>query len=112
MRGVGNCPPLRGNIMPTYEYECGGGHRFEQRHSMDDRHNASCPMCKQPVRLLISLSDYRIAEPITIYQDLGGGRGYKEIGWQADSGVSPKQGEPYKTAKEVEREEYAGVKEV
>ena len=98
--------------MPLYEYECEGGHRFEERHSIEDRHNASCPMCRQPVRLLISLSDYRLAEPITVLQDLGGGKGYQVLGWKADSGISPKPGQPYKTAKHIEREEYGGIMEV
>lgn len=98
--------------MPLYEYECEGGHRFEEWHRIDDRYNATCSMCKKPVRLRISRSDFRFAEPLTILQDLGRGKGYQKIGWKADSGISPKQGQPYKTAKEVEREEYGGVKEV
>lgn len=97
--------------MPLYEYECECGHRFEEFHGMDDRNNVVCS-CGKPTRLRISLSDLRFAEPLTILQDLGGGRGYKVIGWKADSGISPKLGQPYKTAKEVEREEYQGIKEV
>ena len=40
--------------MPLYEYECEGGHRFEELHSIADRHNAICPMCDKPVKLRIS----------------------------------------------------------
>lgn len=98
--------------MPLYEYECEAGHRFEEFHSIEDRHNALCPMCKKPARLMISRSSFRFAEPLTILQDLGRGKGYQKVGWQADSGISPKPGQPYKTAKEVDREEYGGIKEV
>lgn len=98
--------------MPIYEYKCEGGHRFEERHRMDDRHNASCPMCEQPAGLRVSRSDFRFAVPLTTYQELPGGRGYEEIGWNPDSGISPKPGQPYKTAKEVEKEEYGGIKEI
>lgn len=41
--------------MPLYEYECEGGHRFEELHSIEDRHNAVCPMCKKPVHLKMSV---------------------------------------------------------
>lgn len=91
--------------MPTYEYECEGGHRFEARRSIAERHNASCPQCKQPVRLLISHSDSRVAVPLTVVQDLGGGRGYQVLSHTPDMGVTRKAGVPYKTAKEVQREQ-------
>lgn len=60
----------------------------------------------------MSLSDFRFAEPLTVYQDLGGSgdghRGYQEIGYKPDSGPSPKPGQPYKTAKQVAKEEEHG----
>jgi len=95
--------------MPFYDYECEGGHRFEQRREMDNRHDASCPVCEKPARLKVSLSSFRFAEPITVLQDLGNApdgshKGYETLDWKADSGISPKPGQPYKTAKEVERE--------
>lgn len=40
--------------MPLYDYECEGGHRFEELHSIADRHNAVCPDCKKPVQLKMS----------------------------------------------------------
>lgn len=53
--------------MPFYEYECSRcGHRFEQRNTMDSRHSALCPRCNSSVQLLISLSDFRFAVPITL----------------------------------------------
>lgn len=79
---------------------------------MDDRHNAICPVCKESAKLRISHSDFRSAEPIIFYQELPDGKGYQRLGWKPDSGISPKPGQPYKTAKEVEKEEYGGIKEV
>ena len=40
--------------MPLYEYECEGGHEFEQLNSIDNRRNAYCPMCKRDVHLKVS----------------------------------------------------------
>lgn len=102
--------------MALYEYECNCGHKFDEFHSIDSRHGAICPRCGKPARLRISHSDFRFAEPITIYQDLGGRgdrhRGYQEVGWKPDSGVSPKPGQPYKTPKEIAKEEHGGIMEV
>ena len=53
--------------MPLYEYECEGGHRFEELHSMEDRHNAVCPICRKPVKLGMSSSTFRLAEPFSVY---------------------------------------------
>ena len=52
--------------MPLYEYECGSGHRFEEWHRIEDRHNVTCPLCSQPARLRISLSSFRMEEMATI----------------------------------------------
>lgn len=71
---------------------------------MSDRYNASCPECGKTGRLMISASNFRMAVPLTVVQDLGGGRGYQVLDKKADMGVTRKAGEPYKTAKEVERE--------
>lgn len=98
--------------MPLYEYECGSGHQFEEYHTMDNRHDAFCPVCDGPARLRISRPSIRSAEPITLLQELPGGRGYQVLDWKADSGISPKPGQPYKTAKEVQREEHGGIKEI
>lgn len=40
--------------MPLYEYECEGGHRFEEFHSIADRNNVVCPDCEEPVHIKIS----------------------------------------------------------
>lgn len=73
------------------------------------KHTANCPDCGMLAERRFSCT-FRSAEPITLYQDLGrdkGGnhRGYQVQGWKADSGISPKRSKPYKTAKEVVREE-------
>ena len=91
--------------MPIYTYECLEHGRFEVRQPMFGERRADCSECDKPAEFRISPCDYRSAEPITILQDLGRGRGYQVLGWKADSGISPKQGQPYKTAKEVQREE-------
>ena len=98
--------------MPFYEYECDGGHRFEQRHSMADRHNVSCPECGKPAQLMMSISSTRIAVPLTVVQDLGRGRGYQVLDHKTDMGVTRKAGVPYKTGKEVQHEEEDSRNEV
>lgn len=39
--------------MPTYEYECSKGHRFEKFQSMKDNPIKVCPECKSKTRRLI-----------------------------------------------------------
>lgn len=90
--------------MLFYEYSCQEHGRFTIRQSMFDEHTANCPNCGKLADRRFSCN-FRSAEPITILQDLGGGKGYQVLDWKADSGISPKQGQPYKTAKEVSREE-------
>lgn len=95
--------------MPFYEYECPKHGRFTVKQPMSDVGRATCSECGKTAEPRISLSSFRFAEPITLYQDLGrdangSHRGYQVQGWKADSGVSPKSGQPYKTADEVARE--------
>lgn len=40
--------------MPLYEYECDGGHKFEEIRSIEDRYNAVCPECKKLAHLKMS----------------------------------------------------------
>ncbi len=98
--------------MPRYDYKCKCGHKFEEYHRIDDRHNAFCPVCKIPANLVVSPVNFRFAEPITLYQELSGGRGFQEIGWKADSGISPRPGRPYKTQHDIEMEEAGAITEV
>ncbi len=60
--------------MPIYEYEvavdggckaCGG--RFELRRPVDRPNLTACPVCKKPVRRIVSLSSTpRIAKPLSV----------------------------------------------
>jgi len=40
--------------MPTYEYECPAGHRFEKFQKMVDKPRAKCPTCGKPATRKIS----------------------------------------------------------
>ena len=40
--------------MPTYEYECPSGHRFEKFQKMTDKPRAKCPTCGQTATRKIS----------------------------------------------------------
>lgn len=40
--------------MPTYDYECPKGHRFEVIQRMSDKPTATCPKCKARARRQIS----------------------------------------------------------
>jgi putative FmdB family regulatory protein len=40
--------------MPTYEYECPEGHRFEKFQKMSDKPRAKCPVCGKPAVRKIS----------------------------------------------------------
>lgn len=111
MRGVGNHSP-HGGIMPLYEYECLEHGKFSTFQPMFGERKATCPKCGKPAEARISACNCRFAEPVTFLQELPKGRGYKKLGWKADSGISPKPGQPFKTAKEVDREEYGGIKEI
>jgi putative FmdB family regulatory protein len=40
--------------MPTYEYECPEGHRFEKFQKMSEKPRAKCPVCGKPAVRKIS----------------------------------------------------------
>jgi putative FmdB family regulatory protein len=40
--------------MPTYEYQCPEGHKFELLQKMSDRPRAKCPICGRPATRQIS----------------------------------------------------------
>lgn len=40
--------------MPTYDYECPRGHRFERFHSITAKPIAACPRCKRKAKRLLS----------------------------------------------------------
>ena len=57
--------------MPLYRYECEGGHRFEMLRTIRNRHNVSCPDCKQLTHLIVSPFRVRTAEPVPVYSGDG-----------------------------------------
>ena len=92
--------------MPFYEFECLEHGRFTVRQPMFAEHTANCPNCGMLAERRFSFN-FRFAEPITLYQDLGrdskgNHKGYQVQGWKADSGISHKPGEPYNTSREVQ----------
>jgi putative FmdB family regulatory protein len=40
--------------MPTYEYQCPDGHRFEKFQKMSEKPHAKCPVCGKPATRKIS----------------------------------------------------------
>jgi putative FmdB family regulatory protein len=40
--------------MPTYEYECAAGHRYEKREGFDAPATQKCPKCRRVARRVIS----------------------------------------------------------
>lgn len=51
--------------MPLYEYECSGGHRFEEFKHMGNRYDVLCPVCQRPAKIKPSLSSFRMDIPVT-----------------------------------------------
>lgn len=95
--------------MPFYEYNCQKHGRFTVSQSMFEKHEASCPECGKSAERRFSMPSIRFADPITVLQDLGKNpdgshKGYQTLDWKADSGISPKPGQPYKTEKDLLRE--------
>lgn len=62
--------------MPTYEYECSKGHRFEFEQSMKDPALKRCRVCRSKVQRLISASSFIL----------------KGGGWYSDGYASSKSG--------------------
>jgi len=40
--------------MPTYDYQCSAGHKFEKIHKMSESPRVSCPTCGKPAARQIS----------------------------------------------------------
>lgn len=83
---MGNCPLLR--IVPFYEYRCQKHGRFETMQGMFSAKVANCPKCRQPAEFRISLSSFRIAVPLIVYQELPHGQGYQVLDKKPDSSDS------------------------
>jgi len=63
-------PPRLGESMPLYEYKCENGHRFEEFHSIENRHNAVC-FCGASVHICPSLSSFRMAGTYSVIDSDG-----------------------------------------
>lgn len=87
--------------MPTYEYQCPEGHRFEVFQKMSDEPAASCPTCGAPAQRLISggagflfrgdgfyITDYRSEDyKKKASKEAGGGSGDSGGGKGGDAGA-------------------------
>jgi len=51
--------------MPIYEYRCRNGHKFEEWHRIESRHNVVCPTCRESAQIQISLCSFRMDTPVT-----------------------------------------------
>ena len=70
--------------MPTYEYECSKGHRFEVEQSMRDPALKRCKLCRSKAQRLISASSFIL----------------KGGGWYSDGYGSSKSGSGGETKSE------------
>ena len=70
--------------MPTYEYECSKGHRFEAEQSINDPALKRCRVCRSKVQRLISASAFIL----------------KGGGWYSDGYGSAKPGSSSETKAE------------
>ena len=70
--------------MPTYEYECSKGHRFEAEQSINDPALKRCRVCRSKVQRLISASAFIL----------------KGGGWYSDGYGSAKPGASSETQSE------------
>ena len=57
--------------MPLYEYRCLCGQSFEKISAIADRGKNVCPVCGQPVMLVIRPNTYRMAEPYRVIDGEG-----------------------------------------
>lgn len=64
--------------MPIYEYECSEPEhgKFDKLQPIFGDHTATCPKCDGVARRVFSPPSIRIAEPITLCQELRNGQGY------------------------------------
>jgi putative FmdB family regulatory protein len=82
--------------MPTYEYRCPDGHRFELFQRMSDPPEAVCPTCGAAAERLLSPGGGLLFKGSGFYiTDYGRGDAYRKAA-EADSGAAP--AEPSKPA--------------
>jgi putative FmdB family regulatory protein len=78
--------------MPTYEYECSKGHRFEIEQSMRDPALKRCKICRSKAQRLISASSFI----------LKGGGWYSDGYGSSKSGSNPSSGDAKSESKSSE----------
>ena len=83
--------------MPLYEYECDTcGSRFSKLCSAESRQSATCNKCGSQAKLLVSLSNFRLAIPLTVLTHNG-----KKVDWSPTAGEVPNPNPPTHNLVEV-----------
>jgi len=82
--------------MPTYEYECAKGHRFEKFQSMKDNPIKTCPECKSKTKRLIGSGAGVIFKGSGFYQTDYRSSDYKKKSEAEKSSPQPTVNSPQK----------------
>jgi putative FmdB family regulatory protein len=82
--------------MPTYDYECPKGHRFEAVQKMTAKPVATCPKCKSRARRVISAGGGFLLKGEGFYKTDYRSEDYKKKA-SAESGSSEKSSESKKS---------------
>jgi putative FmdB family regulatory protein len=78
--------------MPTYDYQCPKGHRFEAVQKMSDKPVATCPKCRARARRVISGGGGFLLKGEGFYKTDYRSEDYKKKA-SAESGASPEKAE-------------------
>lgn len=79
--------------MPTYEYECKAGHKFEKFQSMKDAPIKKCPKCGKAAKRLLSGGGGILFKGSGFYQTDYRSAGYKEKAEKESGGTKKKSGD-------------------
>jgi putative FmdB family regulatory protein len=82
--------------MPTYDYECPKGHRFEAVQKMSDKPVATCPKCRARARRVISGGGGFLLKGEGFYKTDYRSEDYKKKA-SAESGTAPEKTEKSKS---------------
>ena len=78
--------------MPTYDYQCPKGHRFEAVQKMSDKPVATCPKCRARARRVISGGGGFLLKGEGFYKTDYRSEDYKKKA-SAEAGASPEKAE-------------------
>jgi putative FmdB family regulatory protein len=92
--------------MPTYDYQCPKGHRFEAVQKMSDKPVATCPKCRARARRVISGGGGFLLKGEGFYKTDYRSEDYKKKA-SAESGSSPEKAD--KPAPPEKSEKSAGA---